>query len=505
MTTSSLALSAQCSMAGRMLTRLPFLIALVAAADALLCSQPLGLSVAAFGLLVFAASVGSVARRPGGRHLIGLAIAVVAVIPIVMQVTFATVLVAVVGVAVAMLIGAHRFSGPMQRRLERLAWLVAGGPWQIAADARAMRHAWQRNESSFRGELTAWLLPASLGLVFLGLFISANPIFTYGLSHLPAADLGLSGARIAFWLVAACLLWPTLRIAWKRSGRTGFLDTIKPDPPLVAPLLDRYATAQAVRRSLLLFNLIFAAQSISDIAYLWAGATLPAGLTYSEYARRSAYPLVAAALLAAVFVLIALRENAPVKSRSEPWLIVLWVGQTLLLVASSIFRTTLYVSAYSLTYTRFYAFVLMGLIGAGLVLILIRLAFGLRNRWLVGANLAVFAVTFYAAALANVPGLIAHHNVTHSREFTGEGAWLDTRYLVALGPQAAPAIDLYLSRVPGPRDVRDPGGDSILIASHRRFGLEADIDLDWRSWTYWGARLRAYERSRRLDHQPPPP
>ena len=64
-------------------------------------------------------------------------------------------------------------------------------------------------------------------------------------------------------------------------------------------------------RSLILFNALFALQSGLDLVYLWGGASLPDGMSHAEYAHRGAYPLIVTALLAAGFVLIAMRPGGP--------------------------------------------------------------------------------------------------------------------------------------------------------------------------------------------------
>ena len=51
-----------------------------------------------------------------------------------------------------------------------------------------------------------------------------------------------------------------------------------------------------------------------DLAYLWGGLALPDGMSHAEYAHRGAYPLVVTALLAAGFVLIAMR---PERARAD--------------------------------------------------------------------------------------------------------------------------------------------------------------------------------------------
>ena len=58
-----------------------------------------------------------------------------------------------------------------------------------------------------------------------------------------------------------------------------------------------------------MFNALFAVQTVLDLAYLWGGVRLPDGMTYADYAHRGAYPLIATALLAAAFVLAAMRKD----------------------------------------------------------------------------------------------------------------------------------------------------------------------------------------------------
>ena len=95
-------------------------------------------------------------------------------------------------------------------------------------------------------------------------------------------------------------------------------------------------------RSLVLFNLLFAAQTVMDINYLWAGAALPEGMSYASYAHRGAYPLIVTALLAATFVIVAMRPGSNAeRSPLMRALVFLWVGQNVLLVVSSILRLDL--------------------------------------------------------------------------------------------------------------------------------------------------------------------
>ena len=112
-------------------------------------------------------------------------------------------------------------------------------------------------------------------------------------------------------------------------------------------------------------------------------------MTMAQYAHRGAYPLIVTALLAAAFVLVTLRPgSATAAAPAIRWLVVLWIGQNLLLVAFSIERTLDYVEAYSLTRLRIAALAWMLLVAFGLVTICWRMLFDRSAGWLINVNMS---------------------------------------------------------------------------------------------------------------------
>ena len=147
--------------------------------------------------------------------------------------------------------------------------------------------------------------------------------------------------------------------------------------------------------------------------YLWGNAALPADITYAAYAHRGAYPLIVTALLAAGFVLIAMKPGGPAeRSPVIRPLVYLWVAQNVMLVISSILRLDLYVQIYLLTYWRIAAFVWMLLVAIGLVLIVARIALRRSDEWLIRANLITLTGTLYICSLVNFAAIIADYNVS---------------------------------------------------------------------------------------------
>ena len=253
----------------------------------------------------------------------------------------------------------------------------------------------------------------------------------------------------------------------------------------------------AILRSLIVFNAIFAVQTVMDAIYLWGGVALPDGVTYASYAHRGAYALIATALLAALFVLLAMRPaGAASEDRLIRNLVYVWTAQNVWLVLSSILRLDLYVSIYSLTYWRIAAFLWMGLVATGLILIIARIALRKSNEWLLSANLLTLSSLLYACCFINFAAFIASYNVDHAAEITGNSLEIDVSYLRQLGPPAFPAIDRLLAATPQNRlcayDM-ERGEDFCLSAT--RAGDELafrEAAANWRSWSVRNWRMLRY-------------
>lgn len=241
-------------------------------------------------------------------------------------------------------------------------------------------------------------------------------------------------------------------------------------------------------RSLLLFNALFGVQTLLDLVYLWGGADLPDHMSHAEYAHRGAYPLIATALLAAGFVLLAMRPDGPGdKSPLIRGLVYAWIGQNILLCLSSMLRLELYVEAYSLTELRVAAGLWMGIVAVGLALILLRIVLRRSNEWLIATNSLI--AFLYLSAFIDLTAFIARFNVAHSQEISQEGPPLDIDYLSSLGPSAIPALDLYLLKLP--THLIDQRSQAVTV----RYYLARNFEMrrrDWRSWTFRSARLDNY-------------
>lgn len=330
-----------------------------------------------------------------------------------------------------------------------------------------------------------WIVPAGLGFVFLGLFASANPIFSGVLDDvggalqglLDALRLDLDAARVVSWGIVGWGAWSLLRTRIPAEAQDGVV--IAPMPNLLAPAV--------LVRCLVVFNLVFLLQNAIDIRHLFLGEALPEGMSYADYARRGAFPLVAAAMLAALFVLMAFRAGpASETRRSARWLVVVWLGQTVLLTCGAAWRLALYVEAYGLTRLRLAAGVWMALVALGLLLIGWRILRSRTNTWLVGMNALAVLVALLAWAAVDTERVIADVNVTHCAEMDGPGPSIDLDYLGDLGAGSLPA----LRRLAAESRSAEVASAAQIRADLVRGEIEARQSV-WHTWTWRGARLLA--------------
>jgi len=462
--------------------------ACVALADWLFYGWQIGISLALFfGVLGAIGVANNHGRATRTIQIVMTAAFAAGLLPLIEDVNILSVIVSALATALFVIVITTRQTLSWQRNLLEAVIAPFHGPFQLAGDLFGALRLMKRQTPEWLrlGSLIGWIVPLSVFMIFLALFSSGNPLIEYRLMQIDLRVLFnvLDLQRMAFWLLVLCATWPLIlrRIRRIPNQAPDSSSTVATEPSD----FDYLFGAQAMLRSLVLFNALFALQTGLDLVYLWGGATLPDGLSHAEYAHRGAYPLIVTALLAAGFALIAMRPRGPAEqSRLIRPLVLVWTGQNILLVVSSILRLDLYVAAYSLTYLRLAALIWMGLVAAGLLL-LIQIMLKKPISWLVTANAATLALVLYAYCFLNAPQFIASYNIEHSRELGGTGPSLDLTYLARLGPQALPALEAHIKQIPalGP------------IAQDRRNCRGHILSLhpaDWRGWSFRAWRLERY-------------
>jgi Domain of unknown function (DUF4173) len=300
-----------------------------------------------------------------------------------------------------------------------------------------------------RAALSLLGLPLVGGAIFLALFVQANPVLEDIVAKwkLPALDEVLV-FRIIIWVVAAFLIWSVLRPLRMKGGMSS---NIAPSLPAASTAI---FTLASIQLSLWVFNGLFLMQNGMDLAFLTGLVPLPEKMTLAQYAHRGAYPLIGTAILAGLFVLAILKPGTLAASdKSVRLLVVVWIAQNVVLVASSMVRTWDYVEAYSLTQLRISALAWMVLVGLGLALICWRMLRGKSGSWLLNANLLLTGLMLSAFCFIDMRAMAAQWNVIHAKEVGGRGAQLDLCYMGEMGPGAIAPL-MSLEARPLPEDFR---------------------------------------------------
>jgi len=470
-------------------TKLALALLIAAFGDWLFYDHDVGISLVIFLIILAGGACLMSPRRDRRSLLIATILLTFALLPLLEATGIAAIFFGVLGTALAAVVvtgGIPRGWNTLAASAQRL--LLTGALQLIPDFIQARREAQSQGRKWLRLDaMAAWVIPILCCAVFVALFASANPLIEQWLAvfDLSQQSWEIDVARMVVWIILLAVAWPFLsvRLCEKPLIKKGLL---KAESPNIRSSNLLFGPA-AILRSLVVFNVLFAVQSGLDAVYLWGGATLPEGMTYAAYAQRGAYPLIITALLAAGFVLAAMRpggagEQSPIIRR----LVYLWVGQNVLLVISSILRLELYVATYSLTLLRVAAFVWMLLVAVGLILIMVRIALRRSNGWLVGANVLSLALALYACSFVNFAAVIANHNLSHKRETAPGVTSIDTGYIRTLGPHVIPAVDRYIARK------HLTASDCLVQWRSRIAAAHTGRTKDWRAWTFRDLRLQHY-------------
>ncbi|MBA17878.1 MAG: hypothetical protein CMN73_16250 [Sphingomonas sp.] len=456
----------------RFLLKIVLAAGLAATADFLFFAHDPGSTLGLFALLwILALAIGTPAIVRKKRSILALCIATGFALALLDQPGLLAFLLFGTAIALARLMVRRRFDNAALWA-GRLALLGITAPFTPLIDlGRVLRLRGKGRMRRFATVISVVALPLAGGALFLALFADANPVIADVLGRIQAPDIGWLIVHFFFWGIVLVGVWPIFR-PLAMATRDFDPGVIEPLPVLNLPVI-------TLILSLFTFNAVFALQNVLDILFLWSGAPLPGDITLADYAHRGAYVLIATALLAGLFVLVALRPgSAAARSGTVRALLVLWTGQNILLVASSILRTMDYVDAYGMTELRLAALAWMGLVAVGLFLISWRLMFGLSARWLINANALAAALVLSVSSVVDYRAVVAHWNVRHA-DIAGGSSFTDLCYLNQLGASAlVPLIDLE-TRVEDPK-LRA----QVRWLRYRALVRVIERQQDWHSWTW---------------------
>jgi hypothetical protein len=357
------------------------------------------------------------------------------------------------------------FSGlPVTRRSASVVAVMAAMTLEatVAGAARAIRASGPTDSLRSIRVATAvgpigrgLFLALPIAVIFATLFASADPIFRRTMADLLGWQLDLGGLPGQVLFVAAC--------SWLAAGLLSV-------SAVGIPEVSRSSLGAAARTGIVVpagrlgateaFIVLVVIDSVVglfvglQVAYLFGGQNtlVAAGMTYSDYARRGFFELVAAACLAGAVVVVL---EAIVARRTRPYLVALvgLLALTAVVLVSAGLRLRLYQDAYGWTELRLYVLTTIVSLAASLVL-MTGLALADRMRRL-GHGLAVIGVVALMVLNVLAPSaFVAARNVERVIDPTlvapGGHAGLDATYLGVLPDDAVPILVEALPGLPAP-------------------------------------------------------
>ncbi|MEM6855164.1 MAG: DUF4153 domain-containing protein, partial [Planctomycetota bacterium] len=261
---------------------LALVLGLVVLADWLFYGQPIGWTASLFGGALFIATAlrgGAFFRGKPGRAVAGATLGLIAALvihPGVLPVTLG-----LLGLITLAAIDRGGWTSSVVLWGKRWAVFLSKAAVQLGRDTW-LQNRWLRSHHGGQaglidsgrvtgfGSVRAWVIPVGLSVVFVGLFAVANPVVQRGVSRAwDAVNMRITGlsewlslGRMAMWIVTAVAVWGLLRVRLRTtsSPRTPGLN---PDGKAVRQL-DRVTGTSLVVRCLILFNAVFAVQTLLD-------------------------------------------------------------------------------------------------------------------------------------------------------------------------------------------------------------------------------------------------
>jgi hypothetical protein len=308
----------------------------------------------------------------------------------------------------------------------------------VTAAANAIKSATSFRQSSERTPgYSSWLrgilITLPVLLVFIWLFASADLVFEKHLSRLFNFQVDLDPETVFRTVLV-------LAVAYALIGAYAYFFRPSHDQTIVPGSIFNFKLGPTESRILFgSLNILFVVFILLQLTYLFGGqANIAAqGFTYSEYARKGFFELVAAAVLAFLLVWNVQKRTTKEGSLHSTWFKALssfLIVQVIIIMASAFQRLALYEQAYGFTAARFYSHVFIIWLAIVSLLLLYTITRDRNEQFFVYQAVLSAAATLAFLNLFNPDAFIARQNL---KRFNAIGK-LDTRYLAGLSDDAIP-------------------------------------------------------------------
>ncbi|TAK05648.1 DUF4173 domain-containing protein [Patescibacteria group bacterium] len=323
-------------------------------------------------------------------------------------------------------------------------------------------------------------------LIVIGaLFAGADPLFRKGIEGV-FDDVDLARTLFRLCRDAVALLF-FLGGGWLLLTRA--IEGRKPSTAAHDASLDR----TVVMTFLGLLNALFVVFLAFQTVTFFGGQAFveSQGLTYAEYARQGFFQLLAVAGI--VFgVIWAIYRQTELRQWGTRGLSLLLIAQTGVVIVSAINRLLLYIDAYGLSVSRYWALVTIGIIAAVLVSCFVGALAKVKYHDLAKYAFPGVLVVVSALLLFNVEGFVVRFNA--ERILSGKTDRLDVPYMLHLSADAVPTMAEFACAEVSPFTTASPNE-----AFTSRFSCErlkavrpgVSGQIDWRRMTVSAYRAQA--------------
>lgn len=371
----------------------------------------------------------------------------------------------------------------------------AGGAGMVAYDRwlkKVLRH-WV-GVPTFTRLLTV-LMPPIAGLIFLTIFVLANPdivkLVSAQLAELTRSfqawvtDFVDTPARVLFWVgiawLAVGLLRPLLPADVRADATSG--------PPVASGAESELYVA--FRNTIQLLIALFAAYLGFEFWTMWF-RTFPPKFHYSGYAHEGAAWLTVALALATL-MLSAIFRGQMLRDPRMPFLrriAMVWAIENLVLALAVYNRLSIYIGFNGMTRMRVVGILGISAVVAGFVLVVIKMWRGHNFAWVIRMQLMAVAIAIYLYAVAPVDYWVMSYNV---RQIMAGN--LAPSVQISHHPTSTEGMLMLFPLLDCPDPIIREGVAELLVDAHG--------ELNRRRVLHWSAFQWANARFFRLAHEGP--
>jgi hypothetical protein len=324
-------------------------------------------------------------------------------------------------------------------------------------------------------------------VIFSALFFTADPLFKKAFDDMFYSESWSSVLERGIVDLIAVLFFTGA--AW------AFVSRLRDGRSAEEPHDHEHIDTTILNTVLALLTLLFAAFIGFQFVYFFGGESfiLSQGIPYAVYAREGFFQLLAVSVLV-VGIVIALYRYSNMKHWLLKGLTILFILETGVILVSAVRRLMLYVEAYGLTLSRYWAFAAIDLIALGLLLLLISIVARFEIRHVEKYGFIGFSILLSAILLINVEGVIARYNI--SQYMAGRLGSFDTDYLyrdmtVDAIPSSVAAYKLYQGLLGD--EVKTNALKAHLASYETSFAGKSQFYArrDWRAWRFTDNRALA--------------